>query len=214
MKIKVILFDFFGTLVFLAKKPSFQDLFRLLEKSGFNFTIAAEIADSLLSSTFWGQNFRSWEDFVRAVLAHWNKNPKEKVVQEITNFLEENVIFKFYKDTKDINHLPFRKAILTTAPKFLLNGLHFEGFEKIFTPDNIKALKPDSQAFLVTLKDLGVSPGETLMVGDDLEDDIIPAKKLGIEAILIDRDNFIDNSPVKKINSLSELEKILKMSGL
>jgi len=47
------------------------------------------------------------------------------------------------------------------------------------------------------------------MVGDELERDLIPAKKLGMETILIDRENKIENPPVKKINSLDELKQIL-----
>lgn len=209
MLIKLILFDFFGTLAFLSQKPSFQDLLYFFKKAGFSLKEATQIANSFLSSNFWNQNFKSWEDFVRATLAHWKKEPKEEMVQEISSFLKKNVIFKFYKDAKDINKLPFRKAILTTAPRFLLADLPMERFEKIFTPENTKALKPDPKAFLVALKDLGVSPKETLMVGDDLEIDILPAKKLGINTVLIDRNNSIKNPPVRKIGSLKELKKIL-----
>ena len=209
MKIELILFDFYGTLAFLAKRPSFQDLFHLLEKTGLKLEMATEIADSFLSASFWSQDFKSWEDFVRAVLSQWDKKPEGKLVQEIASFLKKNVAFKFYEDARNIDKLSIRKAILTTAPRFLLTGLSFEGFEKIFTPENTKALKPDPKAFLTAIKDLGVLPGETLMVGDDLESDIIPAKKLGIKVTLIDRDNSVKNSPVKKINSLKELKNLL-----
>lgn len=209
MKIKVILFDFFGTLAFLFKKPSFRDLVRFFKKTGFNFKIAIEIADSFLSASFWNQNFKSWEDFVRVILAYWKEKPEQEMVQETAGFLKKNVIFKFYKDVENIDKLPFRKAILTTAPRFLLAELSTERFEKIFTPENTKALKPDPKVFLVALKDLGVSPEETLMVGDDLERDILPAKKLGMNTVLIDRENKIKDSSVKKIHSLAELKQIL-----
>jgi FMN phosphatase YigB (HAD superfamily) len=47
------------------------------------------------------------------------------------------------------------------------------------------------------------------MVGDEIERDLIPAKNLGLEAILIDRENKIENAPFKKISSLAELRNIL-----
>jgi len=56
---------------------------------------------------------------------------------------------------------------------------------------------------------LKVKPEEVLMIGDEIERDLIPAKNLGMEAILIDRENKIVNPPVQKISSLSELKNIL-----
>lgn len=209
MLIKLILFDFFGTLAFLSQKPSFQDLLYFFKKADFSLKEATQIANSFLSSNFWDRNFRNWADFVRAVLSHWDKELKEEVIQEAASFLEKNVIFKYYEDVKDIKNLPVKKAIFTTAPRFLLKGLPLIGFEKIFTPENTKFLKPDLRAFLVVLKDLGVSPDETLMVGDDLERDILPAGELGIKTVLIDRENKIKDSSVRKIHSLVELKQIL-----
>jgi len=47
------------------------------------------------------------------------------------------------------------------------------------------------------------------MVGDEIERDLIPAKNLGMEVILIDRKNKIENAPFKKISSLKELKNLL-----
>jgi FMN phosphatase YigB (HAD superfamily) len=47
------------------------------------------------------------------------------------------------------------------------------------------------------------------MVGDEIERDLIPAKNLGMETILIDRENKIKNADFKKISSLKELKAIL-----
>jgi len=209
MALRVILFDFFGTLAFLSKKPSFQDLLFLLKRLKFSLEEATELANYFLTSNFWNQDLKSWEDFVKAVLIQGGEKPKEKMVQEITNFLQENVIFKLYEDTKYIEPLPFRKAILTTAPRFLLKDFSLREFERVFTPESTKAIKPDIKAFLTALNDLKVFPEETLMVGDDLERDIIPAGKLGIETILIDRKNKIKNYSGVKINSLRDLRQIL-----
>ena len=47
------------------------------------------------------------------------------------------------------------------------------------------------------------------MIGDEVESDLIPAKKLGMKTILIDRENKIKNTQFKKISSLKELKEIL-----
>jgi len=70
-------------------------------------------------------------------------------------------------------------------------------------------LKPDPRAFLAVLEKLKVKPEEVLMIGDEVERDLIPAKNLGMEVILIDRENKIENTPIRKISSLAELKYIL-----
>ena len=46
------------------------------------------------------------------------------------------------------------------------------------------------------------------MVGDEVERDIMPAQKLGMKAILIDRNNSVklNNPSFPKIHSLKELK--------
>jgi HAD superfamily hydrolase (TIGR01549 family) len=43
--------------------------------------------------------------------------------------------------------------------------------------------KPDPQAFLAAAEALGVAPAECIMVGDRIDNDIVPAKALGMAAI-------------------------------
>ena len=53
-----------------------------------------------------------------------------------------------------------------------------------------------------------MKPKNVLMVGDEIEKDLIPAEKLGITTILIDRKNSIKNYSGIKIKSLKELRKL------
>ncbi|MBZ9569913.1 HAD-IA family hydrolase [Patescibacteria group bacterium] len=213
MKIKLILFDFFGTLVFLSKKPDPLKFLGILEKFGCNFNNLnwKREEESLSSLNDFFYKARDWEDSVRLIFKRFKKRPSGKAIQEITSFLKKNLVFKLYKDFAFIKKLSFRKAILTDAPKFIFSNITLNGFEKILTPLEVKAIKPDLKAFLSALKIFKIKPGEVLMIGDDLEGDIIPARKIGMKAILIDRSNSIKikDSSVKKINSLKELKKIL-----
>ncbi len=213
MKIKLILFDFFGTLVFLSKKPDPLKFLGILEKFGcdFNDLNWKKEEGSLSSLNDFFYKARNWEDSVRLIFKRFKKRPSRKAIQEITSFLKRNLIFKFYKDFAFIKKLSFRKAILTDAPKFIFSDITLNGFEKILTPLEVKAIKPNLKAFLSALRIFKIKPGEALMIGDDLEADIIPARKIGMEVVLIDRSNSIKikDSSVKKINSLKELKKIL-----
>ncbi|MEI8106023.1 MAG: HAD family hydrolase [Actinomycetes bacterium] len=48
--------------------------------------------------------------------------------------------------------------------------------------------KPHESIFLAMLGQLGVLPGEALMVGDTVEDDVEGARAVGMRAVLLDRD--------------------------
>lgn len=50
-------------------------------------------------------------------------------------------------------------------------------------------VKPHPTIFQAALELLGVSPGEAVMVGDSLEEDVEGARALGMRAILIDRED-------------------------
>jgi len=129
--------------------------------------------------------------------------------QALADFYKENLVYKLYDDVKEIVNLPFQKAILTSGAGFLIKKLGLEKFAEVFTPKETKFLKPDKRAFLVVLEKLKVKPEEALMVRDEIERDLIPAKNLGMGAILIDRENKIENAPFKKISSLKELKNLL-----
>ena len=125
------------------------------------------------------------------------------------DFLKRNVDCGLFDDVKEAIKLPEQKAILTTGSAFLFSNLGLEKHFKIFTPKETKFIKPDTRAFLIVLEKFKVKPEQAVMVGDEIERDILPAEKLGIKAILIDRENKIKNYLGIKIRSLIELKDIL-----
>ncbi|MBZ9571729.1 HAD family hydrolase [Patescibacteria group bacterium] len=209
MSIKLILFDFFGTLAFFSKKPDSLTFLKLLEKFDIDFNNFNKWSKFVPFYNYSFSRAKNWKDGLSLIFRKFKKRPKKEAIRKVSQFLDKNLVFKFYDDVKIIEKIPFRKSILTTAPRFMLEKLSLDGFEKILTPREVRALKPDKKAFLNALKILKVLPNQALMIGDDLERDIIPAKKLGMEAILIDRDDLIKNRSIRKIKSLKELKKIL-----
>ncbi|MFD2261712.1 HAD family hydrolase [Lacibacterium aquatile] len=49
--------------------------------------------------------------------------------------------------------------------------------------DTLGLRKPDPRLFLTVLEGLGATPGEAIMIGDRIDNDIAPARRLGITAI-------------------------------
>jgi len=206
---KLIIFDFSGTLAYFKKsdpKEFFSDLANL------GLEIKTEEQMKLFDDSF-KRNLvytRGWQDFSEKMLNSFSIKAKKETIEKMAEFFQEKSGPEIYQDAKEIVDLPFPKAILSTGARFLIETIFPKGFE-IFSPEETKFIKPDQRAFLFVLEKLKVKPTETLMVGDEVERDLIPAHELGMEVILIDRENKISNTSFKKINSLAELKKILIM---
>jgi len=209
MKPKLILFDFSGTLAYLAKPVDFKKFLNSLKTFGIKITSDKEIKIFTGLFTNLLGFAENWLDFSRKILEEYVEKPEEETIRALTEFLKRNISFELYDDVKEILDLPFEKAILTSNARFLIEGLGLGRFFKIFTPKETKFLKPDPRAFLTPLKKLKVKPEETIIVGNELERDLIPAKNLGMTVILIDRENKIKNPPIRKISSLKELKNLL-----
>jgi putative hydrolase of the HAD superfamily len=70
-----------------------------------------------------------------------------------------------------------------------LESLAKHGFGQYFENEGISAVygyrKPDVRLFLRACQDLAVKPAECVMVGDRIDNDIVPAKLLGMRTVLI-----------------------------
>jgi putative hydrolase of the HAD superfamily len=66
----------------------------------------------------------------------------------------------------------------------ILTGLGIaDAFEAVVLPGEVRTTKPDPRFFRHALVRLGVTAGETLFLGDDLERDLAGARAVGITAI-------------------------------
>ena len=85
-------------------------------------------------------------------------------------------------------------AVLATNPMFpavftelraRYAGLNTEDFALITTFENSRRCKPNPAYYEEILSRLGLSPDECLMVGNDVEEDMIPAAALGMDTFLL-----------------------------
>jgi HAD superfamily hydrolase (TIGR01509 family) len=209
MKPKLIIFDLFGTLAFPVEKLKREDFFSFYKKIGIEFKTEQDIKSFTSLFAQMQNQATGWHDLSEKILKGFLGKADLKKTKALADFYKENLVYKLYDDVKEIIDLPIQKAILTAGAKFLTKNLELEKFAKVFTPKETIFLKPDERAFLTVLEKMEVKPEEALMVGDEIERDLIPAKNLGMEVILIDRENKIENSSIKKISSLKELKNLL-----
>ncbi len=209
MKLKLIIFDLFGTLIFPNPKIKMEDFFIFYRSLGIklekkeDFEKFSKIFNKAIKFS------SNWQELGQKLIEEVLGEKNEDKAEKLTKFLSENLVFQKFEDVNEIIDLPQKKAILTDGSRFLFSNLGLEKYFQIFTPKETRFLKPDQRAFLSVLDFFKIKPKEALMVGDEIERDLIPAKNLGIKTILIDREKKIKNPSFKKIDSLKELRKFL-----
>jgi len=110
--------------------------------------------------------------YLEAYRAHW------RVLPGVPEFLHGT------------RHLP--RAVVSNGErgqahrKLEALGLH-PHFAAVLTPEDAGAPKPDPRMFLQAAAQLGVMPGQCLMIGDDAEADIAPALALGMATFQVAR---------------------------
>ena len=85
-------------------------------------------------------------------------------------------------------------------------------FDRILTPTEVGAPKPDARAFGNACTMLGIDPTRTAYVGDNLEVDAVGASAAGLRGIWLDRSRSAATAPpgVTRITSLSALIAALR----
>ena len=207
-QIKLLIFDFWGTLAYSAKNDS-EEFYSFLKSFGFEIKNKEEMQKL---SSFFSKLMcfsKSWENLSRDLLKEFSTNSKEDNVILLANSLKEKIVFKLYDDVREAFNLPFKKAILTDSTSFLVEASGLQKEATLFTPAKTGGLKPDPKVFLNVLSTLNVKPKEVIMIGDSIRRDLVPAKKLGIKSILIDRENKFPNYTELKITSLNKLKDVL-----
>lgn len=85
-------------------------------------------------------------------------------------------------------------TVLATNPLFPAIGTHSrarwagldpDDFELITTYENIGFCKPNTAYYTDILSRLSLSPADCIMVGNDVDEDIVPSQKLGMRAFLL-----------------------------
>ncbi|TFG35772.1 MAG: HAD family hydrolase [Parcubacteria group bacterium] len=206
MKPKLIIFDFSGTLAHF-KKSDPKEFFSGMACLGIEIKTEEEIK---FFNNLFGQLMSQsdgLEDFSEKILGSFSIKKDGETVKKATDFFREFLGFELFEDIKEIIDLPVKKAILSSVSDFLSKKELSQEFE-IFGSKTNKFHKPDPRAFITVLERLGVAPEDAVMVGDEAERDLVPAQKLGMKTVLIDRKNEAVNYSGIKISSLKEIKKI------
>lgn len=73
----------------------------------------------------------------------------------------------------------------------------YEVFDRVFLSYKIGLMKPDIKAYELVLKELGLSGNECIYI-DDLEENLVPARELGMKTVLAENPDQV----VKEVNKM------------
>ena len=115
-----------------------------------------------------------------------------------TDFARARTVCRFAPEAAQIVALLKEKGVrrvLATNPLFpriatlqriRWAGLEPEDFERFTTYEDCRFAKPNPAYYRELLDQLGLEPGRVLMVGNDVDEDIRPARALGMQTFLLD----------------------------
>ena len=209
--VKAIIFDFWGTLVENGVWSPIKQVKRILNiKAPFpEYVVRMERA-------MMTEKFDSLKDAFTNVCKEFNLHPPEEVIDELVGMWNKNwMLAKPYDETVESlkalreNH----KVILVSntdclgvnnvLEKFNMKEL----FDKIFLSCDVHMIKTDKNFLKMVVDELSVDVKDCVLVGDSMQSDIMAAKKLDMDAILIDRRNTRDYQ--KRIKNLKEVTNLL-----
>ena len=115
----------------------------------------------------------------------------------------------------------YKIGVIANQPPKLEESLVSRGFEgvfdRVFGSDDLGMDKPEHRFFLHAMREVGCAPEEAVMVGDRIDNDIIPAKELGMHSIRVRTGYFAADTPKNDaevadvtIDSLPEIIEALK----
>lgn len=189
--IKLLIFDLDNTLYDEKSyvESGFKAVAKFLSASSEKFK-EQEIYDALIQSFETNGRGKNFDDLKR-------KYPEIDVAELVKVYREHlpkiimpHDVLQCLKSLKESHKM----ALLTNGwPEVQKQKVAALGLEKIFDKifyaqeDGLEFRKPHKRFFEKVLEWSGLSPEEILMIGDDVEADIIPATQMGMQTFLVEK---------------------------
>ncbi|MGV8087187.1 MAG: HAD family hydrolase [Candidatus Woesearchaeota archaeon] len=209
--VKAIIFDLQGTLVENGVYPSPLRQVRNILRIDISFSEFVMRFEQVLML---GEHSSLKDAFIN-VCEEFGMQPKDFLLEKIIGLWNKNkLLSQLYPDTIDalIDLKKDYKLVLVAnidcftkevIDRFKLNDY----FDIVLLSCDTGLVKGDKKFYNSIFTRFNITPSDVVMVGDSLESDMSTAKALGMQGILIDRNNKREFSP--KIMSLTELRKYL-----
>lgn len=209
---KLIIFDFWGTLIEngVRPSPSKQIRYYLRLRQPFSEFITT------FEEAFMTKKYNSLKEGFEAVATAFDKRIPDFVYDKMVGMWNKfSILSHPYEDTlsslEDLKK-DYKLVILSNTDAFSLRQVidKFDlekYFDKIYLSCETGMLKNNSDSYKQIMNDFKVKEEDCLMVGDSPQSDLLSAKAAGVPAVLIDRRDWSED--YEKIGSLTELREFI-----
>ena len=190
-EIKLIVFDLWNTLAYKKNNSNHKSLQKMLDKTGSDIPMDkfVKIFENSTQTKKWKNEKYAYENLCKNMkLECNNKNINSLMIAR----RKVETKFSIYKNTipmlKKLRKAGYSIGIISNSTPFVIKRLSkktkildYINFP-LFSFD-IGVVKPNLKLYKAMLKRAGAKPSETIMIGDNPDDDVFPARKLGINSI-------------------------------
>lgn len=231
-KIKAVLFDMDGTLVRMGEKEFTENylgrLCKIICPLGYDRdalikALWAGVASMVKNDGTCLNSVRFWDTFAgllgdgireqEEVFARFYSEGDFRLTKEITAPNPEARPLLDYLREKGV------RTVLATNPLFPecaqnvrldWAGLTTDDFEYITHYDNCSYCKPSTEYFRTVLEHMGLNADECLMIGNSVNEDILPAEKAGIKTFLVEGYVSGDAALAPRKGSFAQMAEFIK----
>ena len=228
MNYRAVFFDAGETLVHAY--PSFQELFAaVLAKRGYSVepddvlalvpSVTEHFAEAALDGELWTtsreRSMRFWGS-VYAIFLRELRLP-ESLGEVLYETFSDPQNYALFADVlpalRELHADGYQMAVVSNFEAWLdplLDRLGVNGYFPVRVISGVEGIeKPDPAIFRIALERAGMSPEETVYVGDNPEFDVAPASALGMFPVLIDRRGRHPDHVGARIRSMDELPAVV-----
>ncbi|PIN76500.1 hypothetical protein COV17_02255 [Candidatus Woesearchaeota archaeon CG10_big_fil_rev_8_21_14_0_10_36_11] len=209
--IKVILFDFWGTLVENGVWSPIKQVRNILQIQLPFPEYVVRMERAMMT-----KKFSSLKNAFESVCTEFNIEPNPEQIETLVGMWNSSwMLAQPYEETKETLAKLKEKFTLVlvsnTDSVSITNVLEKFGlqdfFSTIFLSCDIGMIKTDKNFLKHVLTTLNVSVEDSVMIGDSIQSDMVPAQQMGMKTVLIDRRKTREYP--YKIHNLNQLEGVL-----
>lgn len=194
--IKAVLFDLHGTLAYVENPVSDTEISEYLFSRGYE--VSPQQLKAALAFVYFidypKYGYKNWRSFFSRIFWRLKVKVDKETLDTIVKLFESKP-YQLYSDAAEAvvkaKKNGFKTAIVTTIAYFQFKKAVKpvrKHFDFIMTGYEAKCDKTNPKMYRKVLEILKVEPEEAVMIGDDVSIDILLPKRLGMNAILLDRE--------------------------
>lgn len=209
--VKVLLFDFWGTLVEQGVHSPIKQVKTIL-----NIDLPFPEYVVRMERAMMTRKFVDLREAFTSVCTEFNLSCSEEKIEELVGMWNKSwmLAHPYLEVEKVLAQLEqkYTLVLVSNTDNFSVQNVLEKyplrhHFKHLFLSFETGLLKTDQGFFSHLLNELGVDVDDCVMIGDSIQSDILPAKRMGINAILVDRRGSRDSE--QSVRTLDEVEGLL-----